>query len=48
MVKSPDARPLSFSHSQEHDEQVLSHLTDIKVIYQDDTGLVSVAGGEGG
>lgn len=26
---------------QEHDEQVLAHLTDIKVVYADDKGLVS-------
>ena len=30
--------------SQEHDEAVLSHLTDVKVIYQDDAGLVSGLG----
>ena len=30
--------------TQEHDEPVLSHLTDIKVIYQDDAGLVSGLG----
>lgn len=26
---------------QEHDEQVLAHLTDIKVVYAEDKGLVS-------
>ena len=26
---------------QEHDESVLAHLTDIKVVYTDDKGLVS-------
>ena len=30
-------------HLQEHDEAVLAHLTDIKVVYADDKGLVSLA-----
>lgn len=28
--------------TQEHDEPVLAHLTDIKVVYADDKGLVSL------
>ena len=29
-------------YPQEHDEPVLAHLTDIKVVYTDDKGLVSI------